>query len=216
VREALAGFESLSDGHLLVVDVADDLPPVRGDRRRSTRWWGQLVENAVKYSPDGGRIAVTADSDADSVTVSVCDEGVGLADTDTELIFERFYQVPGRSGTGGLGLGALHRPPARRGAGRHGARLRQTPAAARRSSSPCRARPRAPDRAGRSVEAEPGLHARPQPVVSAPYRTAPPYPASRPRSSPSAQFPPSRPRQPCPCGSGRGTRPATARRAPIA
>ncbi|HZG95453.1 MAG TPA: ATP-binding protein, partial [Mycobacteriales bacterium] len=105
VREALSGFESLSDGHLLVVDVADDLPPVRGDRSTVDTMVGQLVENAVKYSPDGGLIRVTAEAGPDSVTVSVCDEGVGLADTDTELIFERFYQVPGRSGTGGLGLG---------------------------------------------------------------------------------------------------------------
>jgi PAS domain S-box-containing protein len=107
VRAALAGFESLSDGHTLVIDVADDLPPVRGDRSTVDTMVGQLVENAVKYSPDGGRIAVNAAVDADSVTVSVADEGVGLSDADTELIFERFYQVPGRTGpgTGGLGLG---------------------------------------------------------------------------------------------------------------
>jgi signal transduction histidine kinase len=107
LRGALAGFEALSEGHTLVLQVPAGLPPVGGDRASIDNILAQLVENAIKYSPDGGQVRVVASHEGDVIAVRVSDEGIGLDDDDAELIFERFYQVGGgdRRRFGGLGLG---------------------------------------------------------------------------------------------------------------
>jgi two-component system sensor histidine kinase SenX3 len=68
---------------------------------------GNLVENAINYSPDGTRVAVTAQPIGDLVEVTVSDQGVGIPSGDLERVFERFYRVDrARSReTGGTGLG---------------------------------------------------------------------------------------------------------------
>ncbi|WP_433165720.1 sensor histidine kinase [Kribbella sp. CA-247076] len=68
---------------------------------------GNLVENAVNYSPDGTRVAVAAHPIGDLVELTVSDQGVGIPSSDLERIFERFYRVDrARSReTGGTGLG---------------------------------------------------------------------------------------------------------------
>ena len=68
---------------------------------------GQLLENAFKYSPDGGTVAVAARHAGDWIEVSVEDEGIGIAPGDHERIFERFVQgeTGDRRRFGGIGLG---------------------------------------------------------------------------------------------------------------
>lgn len=68
---------------------------------------GNLVENAVNYSPDHTRVAVAAHVDGDLVEVTVSDQGVGIPSSELERVFERFYRVDrARSReTGGTGLG---------------------------------------------------------------------------------------------------------------
>jgi two-component system, OmpR family, sensor histidine kinase SenX3 len=68
---------------------------------------GNLVENAVNYSPDQTRVAVTAHAEGDLVEITVSDQGVGIPSSELERIFERFYRVDrARSReTGGTGLG---------------------------------------------------------------------------------------------------------------
>ena len=78
-----------------------------GDRARLNQVLYNLTDNALKYSPDGGRIAVSLRSDGDSLVWRVRDNGVGIPKEDLEHIFERFYRVDkARSReTGGTGLG---------------------------------------------------------------------------------------------------------------
>ncbi len=65
-----------------------------------------LIHNAIKWSPEGKTLRVTAEPAGDEVVVSVLDEGPGVPDEHTERIFERFYQVdPSRSAGEGTGLG---------------------------------------------------------------------------------------------------------------
>jgi two-component system phosphate regulon sensor histidine kinase PhoR len=65
-----------------------------------------LIHNAVKWSPEGGTIAIHAISEGDEVTIQVFDEGPGVPDDQVDRIFERFYQVDtSRSGDNGTGLG---------------------------------------------------------------------------------------------------------------
>jgi two-component system sensor histidine kinase SenX3 len=84
---------------------------------------GNLVENAVNYSPDGTRVAVAAHPIGDLVEITVSDQGVGIPSSDLERIFERFYRVDrARSReTGGTGLGLSI---VRHVAGNHGGEVR--------------------------------------------------------------------------------------------
>ena len=65
------------------------------------------MENAVKYSPDGGPIVITARVRSDDVQTSVADRGIGIEEQQLEHIFDRFYQVDNASTrkVGGSGLG---------------------------------------------------------------------------------------------------------------
>jgi two-component system sensor histidine kinase SenX3 len=80
---------------------------VRGDRRQLVSAIGNLVENAVKYSEDGGSVQIRTRRTGDAIEVSVIDQGVGIPQRDLDRVFERFYRVDrARSrATGGTGLG---------------------------------------------------------------------------------------------------------------
>ena len=92
----------------LTLDVDPDLPDVPGDERRIKQVVTNLVTNAVKFTPHGGRIVVTARIVDDEAHVCVADNGVGIAAADQATIFDAFQQVshgpePKPEGTG-LGL----------------------------------------------------------------------------------------------------------------
>jgi two-component system sensor histidine kinase SenX3 len=80
---------------------------VLGDEQQLVMALGNLVENAVNYSPSHTRVAIAARRAGELVEVSVSDQGIGIPERDLERIFERFYRVdPARSrATGGTGLG---------------------------------------------------------------------------------------------------------------
>jgi two-component system sensor histidine kinase SenX3 len=80
---------------------------VWGTESQLTTALGNLLENAVAYSPDKARVVVAARVDGDEVEVNVVDEGIGIASKDLDRVFERFYRSdPARArATGGTGLG---------------------------------------------------------------------------------------------------------------
>jgi two-component system sensor histidine kinase SenX3 len=80
---------------------------VRGDRAQLHAAVSNLVENAVRYSPDGSKVTVSAVEDDEAVRISIADRGVGISTEELDRIFERFYRVdPARArNTGGTGLG---------------------------------------------------------------------------------------------------------------
>ncbi|MDO8567764.1 MAG: ATP-binding protein [Dehalococcoidales bacterium] len=94
--------------HQLRIHVPADLPDVMVDEGRIGEVLTNLVENAVKYSPEGTRIVVDAKSDGNEVILSVTDEGIGIPPELHQKVFERFYQrgslVRGRRMGTGLGL----------------------------------------------------------------------------------------------------------------
>lgn len=104
VRAAAAGIR---------LDIGDmnDLE-VLGDRRQLVTALTNLIENAIAYSPSGSKVGIGARRDVDTggtetVSITVSDEGMGIANADQERVFERFYRVDtARSrATGGTGLG---------------------------------------------------------------------------------------------------------------
>jgi PAS domain S-box-containing protein len=84
--------------------VAADLPTVVADPARILRVFGNLIGNAVKYTPAGGTVHVDAATRADGVTFSVSDSGTGIAEGDRSHIFERFWRKNLRERGLGLGL----------------------------------------------------------------------------------------------------------------
>ena len=106
-------------GHRLMVDVDAGLPAVSGDEERLGQVFSNLLDNAIKYTPEGGSITVAAhaieivsDTSASEgtqkcVEVSVADTGIGIPEQDRPRVFERFYRVDkARSRElGGTGLG---------------------------------------------------------------------------------------------------------------
>jgi two-component system phosphate regulon sensor histidine kinase PhoR len=91
----------------LELQVPDDFPTVHADERRLEEVVHNLLDNAVKYSHQKGRIVLNAGAPDQEVVLSVCDEGVGIAANDLPRIFERFYRADrARSRElGGTGLG---------------------------------------------------------------------------------------------------------------
>jgi signal transduction histidine kinase len=63
-----------------------------------------LVDNAVRFSPGGGRVTVGAERRGDTIVLSVVDQGIGIPDAEQERIFSKFYRV-GDAQTGGTGVG---------------------------------------------------------------------------------------------------------------
>src|SRR6478735_1882951 len=91
----------------LELEVPDDFPTVHADERRLEEVVHNLLDNAVKYSHQNGRIVINAGAPDQEVVLSVCDEGIGIAASDLPRIFERFYRADrARSRElGGTGLG---------------------------------------------------------------------------------------------------------------
>ncbi len=104
-------------GHRLVVDVPSGLPLVNGDEERLGQVLSNLLDNAIKYTPEGGSITVaarhvvsggpSAGGKSESLEISVADTGIGIPESDRPRVFERFYRVDkARSREmGGTGLG---------------------------------------------------------------------------------------------------------------
>ena len=90
------------------VDVPADLPPVRADPSRLTQILVNLLSNANKYTPEGGRVAIRAQVEDGFIRCAVSDTGIGMSDADMERLFTKFFrseeqEVQDQPGTG-LGL----------------------------------------------------------------------------------------------------------------
>jgi two-component system phosphate regulon sensor histidine kinase PhoR len=89
----------------LVVHLPTELPGVQADLERTQQVITNLLHNAVKFTPPGGRISVSAEAVGDEVVLSVQDTGVGIPAEDVPRIFERFYKADRARSGGGTGLG---------------------------------------------------------------------------------------------------------------
>jgi signal transduction histidine kinase len=122
VRHITEELQMTTSRHQLTADIAGTVPVV-ADRRRLEEVLHNCLDNAIKYSPQGGPIAVrvffsTSSNELPAMTavvgesdtaryavVEVTDRGIGIADRDQPRIFERFYQAAGTPYKGRVGLG---------------------------------------------------------------------------------------------------------------
>ena len=91
----------------LIAQVDRHMPVLHADSDRLAEVLGNLIGNALRYAPDGGRITVSAHSGGGRVTLSVSDNGPGIPEADLPFVFERFWKGDkSRSrGSGGSGIG---------------------------------------------------------------------------------------------------------------
>jgi signal transduction histidine kinase len=80
---------------------------VRGDRDRLCQVFVNLLDNALKFTPEGGRVTIDAEEKADGVVVSISDTGMGIPREEIQRLGERFYRVDKTRSRelGGTGLG---------------------------------------------------------------------------------------------------------------
>ncbi len=109
VAHAIATFEPLAEAHS--VEILDDVDPdlhAVVDEDRITQLLANLLDNAITYTPEGGRIVVRLTERADGIHLSVEDNGRGLRESETDHVFEPFYRAGGTQGDApvhGQGLG---------------------------------------------------------------------------------------------------------------
>jgi signal transduction histidine kinase len=103
---SLAGTAEAA-GVRLDEDVAADLPTVEADPARLSGVLRNLLANAIRYTPAGGSVRVTAQRSADQVIIEVRDTGAGIAPELLPRVFQRFVKGPGSTGSG-LGLAIAH------------------------------------------------------------------------------------------------------------
>jgi signal transduction histidine kinase len=109
-------IQTAVSGHRIVAEkkgltIVAQLPPEPGmvfmDKGRINQVLDNLIANAMKFSPDGGVIAVGLEDMADEIRIIVSDQGVGMPKEKQSRIFDRFYQIDGSSRRrfGGTGIG---------------------------------------------------------------------------------------------------------------
>src|SRR5262249_40802734 len=90
----------------LLIDAADDLPPVAADPARLSQALSNLLDNALTYTPPGGTIRLSARvTEGGQMRLSVSDTGPGIPPEYLPRVFDRFFRVPGQSAPSGTGLG---------------------------------------------------------------------------------------------------------------
>jgi len=109
IRNAVRRIKRQSSIHRFVIGLPKELPPVRADVMRLERILHNLLENAVKYSPDGGYIRVTAKMDSEHLVIGVSDQGVGISPQDQARLFAPFERLENAriERVKGVGLGLL-------------------------------------------------------------------------------------------------------------
>jgi signal transduction histidine kinase len=108
VDDAVHGVRAAADRKRLALDVCVDVAigPVIGDPVRLLQVVGNLLDNAVKFTPPHGRVSLVVVADGDGVRIEISDTGAGIPKEELKRVFEPFHQAHGRHGSGGgLGLG---------------------------------------------------------------------------------------------------------------
>jgi len=92
-------------GVQFTVSVPEETPTISADPKHIKQLWSNLVSNAIKYTTEGGTVAVTMAMQDKQVVTSVCDTGIGIAPEDLPRIFEEFYRTKAAKECSEMGTG---------------------------------------------------------------------------------------------------------------
>ena len=97
-----------TENHRIVVDFPAGFPILEADPRWIKQVFRNILDNAIKYSPDGGLIVIQAEVRPQDIVVTVSDQGIGISPEDLIPLFEKFYRVRGSNHihVSGTGLGS--------------------------------------------------------------------------------------------------------------
>ncbi len=104
IREVAGRLRSVAASHVLTLDVSPGLPPLHFDYVELDQVVTNLIENAIKYTPPGTEITVSAHREGDTIEVEVTDHGPGISPEAVPHLFDAFYRAP-RTPAAGSGLG---------------------------------------------------------------------------------------------------------------
>jgi len=109
VNKTIADIKAMAElqGQNITLDIPDTLDSIEADPEKVDLILSNLMSNAIKFTPDQGRIEIIVKDQGDTVLISVRDNGVGIPLEEQKRIFDRFYQVPVEhmGGHGGMGIG---------------------------------------------------------------------------------------------------------------
>ena len=107
IQQAIAAAQEGPDHHQVAVQFEPQAPSawVCGDEQTLRELFVNLIDNALRYTPDGGRALVRLSVERETVTVCVADTGPGIPPGEVELVFEPFFRGESARGTHGTGLG---------------------------------------------------------------------------------------------------------------
>jgi two-component system phosphate regulon sensor histidine kinase PhoR len=104
VVELMEG-EARNKGLSLAAEFHQSLPPVLGDRDNLERVFTNVLSNAIKYTPEGGKVAIEVSTDGDDVKTVVRDTGIGISKEDLPRIFDKFSRIKSEKTRGIVGTG---------------------------------------------------------------------------------------------------------------
>ncbi len=121
-REVCAEMQPRAKPHQLIVDLPSDFPIIHADPLWIKQVFRNILDNAIKYSPDGGLILVQGEERASDVIINIADQGIGISPEDLIPLFEKYFRVKSPDGVRipGTGLGL---PIARTIVEAHGGRI---------------------------------------------------------------------------------------------
>ncbi len=108
VEKAVSIQRSYTNKHDLVIDLEDDMPVINADADKIDQIFTNLINNAIKYSPEGGEVRIVGRKGEDGgVQFSIIDQGMGIPESHLPKVFERFHRVDNRDTrkVGGTGIG---------------------------------------------------------------------------------------------------------------
>jgi len=101
-----AVYSAAKEKQITVVQkIDDDLPVIKTDPDKINWVLNNFLTNAIKYSPEESEVMISVEHNNSSISFSVADKGQGIEDQYLGRIFERYFQVPGRSDKKGSGIG---------------------------------------------------------------------------------------------------------------
>jgi len=104
-EQVVVGITRRNEKHRILVDFPKQFPIIEADPNRVAQVLHNLLDNAIKYSPEGKIIVISGEAKKDHVIVRVADQGVGITPEDLNRLFERFFRAQGRQHVVGSGLG---------------------------------------------------------------------------------------------------------------